>query len=190
MTGQLDKLNRTDLIKLIGEQVLAELADEGRRASAAVVESSTAFAESVGEKAKADHATLLTNVAAVVGAAEPLVATCITRVYIGDDIPDVATVLITDTAESFDCRLKLTVKVPLSTEQRRMAAEWKRALEWERDAEQRDTKVSTVRENVRKDLVAELLKGPGGAEVLEAAKVLARRVKDTLLSDHHSDTQG
>jgi len=183
MTQQLDKLNRTDLVKLVAQEVLADMAGEKKRASQAVVEAAEAFAQSVVDRAKADHATLLTNVAAVVGADEPLNGTCITRVYIGEEIGDVATVIVTDTPESFDAKLKLTVKVPLSTEQRRMAREWQRALEFEREAEQRDTRVSTVKEKVRQDLVAELLKGPGGAELLAAAKTLAAKVKDALLPD-------
>lgn len=181
MTQQLDKLNRTDLIKLIGEQVLADLAGEVQRAREAVRTAAVAFESMVVDAAMSEHAPVLAVMAEAAGVrVDQLSGRCLTRVYRDEPLPTAVQVVIADDA-MYDAKVKLTVTLHLDETMMSAAAAWQQAMQWEREAETRDTKVSTIREGVRKDLVAELLKGPGGEEVLSAAKRLAVAVKTRLL---------
>ena len=177
MTGQLDKLNRTDLIKLIGEQVLKDLATEVGKAEEAMNRAQAEFQKVAVGEARVQNNGLLISMATVAGVPDVASGIVLTRLYINEAIPDAVQVLLADNSNTYDQRVKITVLVPVVGELLLRASQVITTMMALDSARKRDKKVSTIREKVRKDLVGELLKGPGGAEVLSAAKDLARAVK-------------
>lgn len=179
----LDKLNRTDLIKLIAGQVLEDLAGEMARAREEVARATAEFHEAVVNEARWAHEMLLAEMR-MAGGTGPLDGKCTTAIY-PDEVPDAVEVVFSD-GPSFESRLRFTARVSLLGLHKRLfelaqrVAEARRAVE---EARERDARVSTIREKVRKDLVAETLRGPGGEEVLTAARKLAALIKAKMLGE-------
>lgn len=179
----LDKLSRTDLIKMIGQQVLDDLKGEADRARTAADEARSALVAEVGRVAIISHKTLLINIAAVADFdAKNVVFSVPRQVYVDQALPESFVCVLSNSGLPHDQRFKLDVRVPVGDSVRDLALGFQRALQHQVDAERRDTKVTTIREKVRKDLVGELLKGDEGEKVLAAAKELARSVKGRLLA--------
>jgi len=182
MSGTIDKLNRTDLIKLVAQEALAQLEGEVDRATEAVDVARAAF-ESAVRGATLDQNMDLIERAAVVCSFDPLNATVYVprAIYAEVAIPDTVTAVIVNSPLPFDQRVRLEVRTDVAGTIAERAHQLQAALVELDAAEHRDTKVSTIKESVRKDLVAELLKGEEGAEVLAAAKRLAAAVKARMV---------
>jgi len=182
MEQQLDKLSRGDLIKLVGQQVLDELADETQRAGDAIVTAQEQFQRAVIYKAKHDNLVLLTNMAAVSGCDEQHIMGMMPRVIYADQaLPDTVPVVLVNSLLPHDQRMRIEVRVQLVGSMLELAQGLQKALAWRDEAESRDKKVSVIREKVRRDLVDTLLKGPEGEAVKTAARELAKAVKEQLL---------
>lgn len=178
----LDKLNRTDLIKLVAQEALAQLDDEVERMADAVNTARAAFEAEVRDRVLHENAAMIAQLAVMCNfIAGDAVVSVPRSIYAEVAQPDTVSATITNSALPFEQRMRIEVRVLVLGAVAERARDLQRALVELDDAEHRDTKVSTIKESVRKDMVAELLKGEQGAEVLAAAKQLARVVKARLV---------
>ena len=179
---QLDKLSRTDLIKMISQEVLEQLKTEVADCEAELQRARVAFETAVRDAAVESHAELLSVLADVCRFKEDdVVATVPRAIYREQPLPREVMCILSNSALPFEQRMNIEVRVSIESTGT-TAHELKQALYWLQRAEDRDSKVTTVKESVRKDLVADLLKSGGedADTILAASKRLAKAVKQKL----------
>lgn len=178
----IEKLSRTDLIKLVAGEVLEQMAGAVKRAEEGVTLAREEFDRCVRERALGENQGVLHSMASVCNfEVADVVVTVPRSIYADNVLPIDVSCTIMNSSVPYERRMSIEVRVALSFEVRERALALKLALKYRNECEQQDARVSVVKESVRKDLVADLLKGEGGEELLEAAKKLAVIVKMRIL---------
>ena len=177
-------MSRTDIIKLVAGEVLEQMAGAVERADEAVALAQAEFDRVVRDRALTDNAALVNSLAlACRFEAGDVVVTVPRSVYADGALPIDVPVTLTNTMLPFERRMMIEVRVPLfdTSVTRTRGLALQQALRYRVECARADDRVSVVKESVRKDLVAELLKGPDGEPLLAAAKTLAALVKARML---------
>lgn len=180
----IEKLSRTDLIKLVAGEVLEQMAGAVKRAEEGVTLAREEFDRCVRERALGENQGVLHNMAMVCNFEVADVVVTVPRcIYADNVLPIDVPCTIMNSSVPYERRMSIEVRVALfdTSEVRTRALALKQALQYRNECEQQDARVSVVKESVRKDLVADLLKGEGGEELMEAAKKLAVIVKARIL---------
>lgn len=181
---ELQNLNRTDLIKLVAQQVLDDLRTEVADCKVAVGRARCLFEDEAERLARSENIALLDDLGdACRFDVDDVVCEVQRCVYAESVLPSDVAVVMKNSALPFEQRMCIEVRVPLTGDLLDAAEQLQRALRALDDAEHRDTRVSTIKEKVRKDMVGELLKSGGDAadRILAASRELAVQVKERLL---------
>lgn len=160
------KLNRTDLTKLLASVMQAEAEQAVQAAEADVVAARDAFHAQVIRLARSDRADLLAHLDG------DLTARCTYRIYEDGDEPlgDRASVIFSDGDQEYESDNRVTVRVVIDGKLVLLREQWEAAVSVLRAARARDTRVSAIKDDVRRDIIKAALDTPEGAELLAAAK--------------------
>lgn len=182
MEPSIDKLSRTDIIKLVAAEALEQMAGEVRRAEEGVALALREFERVVRNNALERNFMLLGHCAVVCRFnTEDIVARIPRAIYAETALPNSVVCILTNSSVLYEQRMSIELRVNVEHDVELHAIALQQALRHLGECEQRDTKVSTVKEKVRRDLVADFLKGADGVELMAAARTLAARVKARML---------
>ena len=165
-------MNRTDVAKLVLEQVRERAAGELAESVAAVVAARQEFLNHMVEMARVAHEGLLREAERVLPG---IVGTCRHR-----DPQDGGSVLVTflEGDRSYQSDFVFHVQVAVDARGEELRLTWATALAAQKAAEARDTRASALKDDARAELIKNAIENSAaGAELLAVAKRCAAQVE-------------